>query len=272
MSENRTSLEIIAPSAEEAIEKGLADLGLPREAVEVEILDEGSRGLFGLGSRQARVRLTVLSSYGIQPPAPAPIIQSPDVPAPGEGQSVAPQVVKTAEKREKPPVAAEPVALSNEDQIAVEIAQATVAELLEHMRIYDVDVSARIVHPEEGRGRPSLWVDIEGDDLAILIGPQAENLQALQYIAGLIIGKELGRSMHLTIDVQGYRNRRASALQKLAQRMAEQAVKTGKRQFLEPMPANERRLIHLELRDHPDVITESVGEDPRRKVSVIPKA
>jgi spoIIIJ-associated protein len=112
---------------------------------------------------------------------------------------------------------------------------------------------------------------VHGDDLSILIGPKAETLNALQYITHLIVGKELGRSVPLVVDVEGYRERRALQIRRLARRMAEQAVKSGRRQALEPMPANERRLVHIELRENPDVTTESVGEDPRRKVTIIPK-
>jgi spoIIIJ-associated protein len=112
---------------------------------------------------------------------------------------------------------------------------------------------------------------VRGDDLSILIGRRAETLNALQYIAGLIVSKELGRSLSLIIDVEGYRSRREGQLRQLARRMADQAVKTGRRQVLEPMPANERRIIHIELRQHSGVTTESIGEEPRRKVTILPK-
>jgi spoIIIJ-associated protein len=75
----------------------------------------------------------------------------------------------------------------------------------------------------------------------------------------------------LQIDVQHYRQRRETELRKLARRIADQVVGTGRRQVLEPMPPNERRIVHLELQDHPEVVTESIGEDPRRKVTIIPK-
>jgi spoIIIJ-associated protein len=87
----------------------------------------------------------------------------------------------------------------------------------------------------------------------------------------LIVSKEVGFSVPLVVDVEGYRLRRSRQIRQLAQRMAEQAVRTGRRQVLEPMPANERRLVHIELRDNPDISTESVGEEPRRKVTIIPK-
>jgi spoIIIJ-associated protein len=133
------------------------------------------------------------------------------------------------------------------------------------------EVSASFGEPDDERSRTPILVDISGKDLSILIGRQAETLNALQYISGLIVSKEIGRNLTVIIDVQGYRKRREQQLRQLARRMADQAIKTGRRQMLEPMPANERRIIHIELRDHPQVSTESVGEDPRRKVTIIPK-
>ena len=73
------------------------------------------------------------------------------------------------------------------------------------------------------------------------------------------------------MDVEGYRARRERQIRQMASRMADQAIKTGKRQILEPMPASERRLVHLELRNHPDVATQSIGEEPSRKVTISPK-
>jgi spoIIIJ-associated protein len=96
-------------------------------------------------------------------------------------------------------------------------------------------------------------------------------LNAFQYVASLMVGKEVQQWVQLVVDVEGYRSRRESQLRRMARRMAEQALKTGRRQVLEPMSSNERRIIHLELREHPAVTTESVGEDPHRKVTIIPK-
>jgi len=133
------------------------------------------------------------------------------------------------------------------------------------------DVSARYLEPDDAHSRPALLVDVQGEDLSFLISPRGETINALQYIAHLIVGKELGRSVPLVVDIMGYRKRRAQQVKRLARQMAEQAVRSGRRQSLEPMPANERRLVHIELRSNPQVSTESVGEDPRRKVTIIPR-
>lgn len=251
MSENRTSLEVIAPSVEEAIKNGLNDLGLPEEAVEVEILDEGSRGLFGLGGRQARIRLSVKTTETIEaePPTPTQTVETFPKAAPKEPEPVADETVE-------------------EDQI-LRVARETVSELLEKMKV-KTRVTAYYGEADNARSRVPVHVDITGDDLSILIGRRADTLNALQYISRLIIGKELGRSVPLVVDVEGYRKRREQQIRQLARRMAEQAINTGRRQVLEPMPPNERRLVHIELRNNPEVSTESIGEDPRRKVTIIP--
>jgi spoIIIJ-associated protein len=149
------------------------------------------------------------------------------------------------------------------------IAKATVSELLERMSI-QARVEVGLGEEDETGHPPPIVVDIFGDDLSILIGRRAETLNALQFITRMIVGKEIGHSVHLLVDVENYRVRRERTLRQLAQRMASQALKTGRQQMLESMPPSERRIIHIELRDNPDVVTESTGEEPRRKVTISP--
>ncbi|HZD55398.1 MAG TPA: RNA-binding cell elongation regulator Jag/EloR [Anaerolineales bacterium] len=253
MTEKRTSLEVIAPTIEEAVQKGLGDLGLAREAIEVEILDEGSRGLFGLGSRQARVRLTIKSA-----PSPEKARRVEAEPTPSR------PTVQTAPQPVPEPSPAE------EDYVLT-TARETVRELLGKMKVRGATVVAGYGEASDARNRAPISVNVHGDDLSILIGRRAETLNALQYITSLIVSKEIGRYVPIIVDVEGYRVRREGQLRQLARRMAEQAIKTGRRQILEPMPANERRIIHIELRQNPKVKTESVGEEPRRKVTIIPE-
>ena len=259
MNDKRTNLEIIAPTVDEAIEKGLDDLGLPRNAVEIDILDEGGKGLFGLGSRQARVRLTIKSETDELE------IESPTLEAevPTESRISTPPNEKIEQVADiEPPFL--------EEDYILDIARDVVNELLEKMKVR-ASVSAEYLPATDSRNRVPVRVNIQGDDLSYLIGRQAETLNALQYISSLIINKEIGRSIPLIVDVEGYRDRREKQLRQIARRMADQAVSTGRRQVLEPMPANERRIVHIELRENPDISTESIGEEPRRKVTIIPK-
>lgn len=258
MSQERTTLEIIAPTVEEAITKGLADLGLPEEAVDVEVLDSGSRGLFGLGSRQARVRLSMKKQVEIQPSSSG---------AEAGSETYAPVSMEAEETSvEEAEVPSESTSTPEEEH-DLRVARETVADLLDKMKVH-ARVTARYLSPEDPKDQPSILAEVHGDDLSILIGRRSETLNALQYISSLIVGKELERWVPLIIDVEGYRARRERQLRQLARRMAEQCVSTGRRQVLEPMPASERRLIHLELRNHPQVFTESIGEDPNRKVTI----
>ncbi|MBW6465854.1 MAG: protein jag [Brevefilum sp.] len=243
MSEEITKLEVIAPSIEEAIENGLAELGLTEADVEVEILDEGKKGLLGLGTRQARVALK------IKPRTEDTISKV----------SVSPEKAVT-----QAPSAAKEVAPGEPEE--VEIAREVIQTLLEKMHV-NANISVRLGDSDSDRIEPVL-IDIEGNDLSFLIGRKAETINALQFITSLIVGRELGRWIPLQIDVQHYRKRREDELRKLARRIADQVADTGRDQALEPMPPNERRIVHLELHDHPLVETESEGEDPARKVVV----
>jgi spoIIIJ-associated protein len=119
--------------------------------------------------------------------------------------------------------------------------------------------------------RHNILVDVRGEDLSTLIGRHAETLNAFQHVASLIVGKQTQQWIQLTIDVEGYRARREKQLRTLARRMADQVTKTGRKMTMEPMPSSERRVIHIELRGDPAVTTESAGEEPYRKVVILPK-
>jgi spoIIIJ-associated protein len=257
MSLQRATLEIIAPTINEAIEKGLAELELPREAVEIEILDEGSRGLFGLGAHQARVRLIVKQN----------------IPEEYEKEKTLSEIENSFEKVAEEESVDKPVRIppaNAKEEIPLHVAQEAVSELLGKMNI-QAHVNASYGEIDDIRGTRAILVDITGNDLSVLIGKRSETLNALQYISRLIVSKELGDNVTLVIDVEGYRTRRERQLRQLADRMAEQAIKTGHKQTLEPMPPNERRIIHMELREDARVTTESFGEEPHRKVTIIPK-
>ena len=255
MTEQRPTIEKIAPTTEEAIEIGLVELGLPREAVDVEILDEGNKGLFGLGTRQARVLL---------------IIKDTSESVSEQEMDESEEFIPSSESTISEPDTHDEAISNLEDDRTLLVARETVTELLEKMKV-KAEVTASYIDDDDYNGRKPILVDIHGDDLSILIGRKAETLNALQFITSLIVGKEVGRSIPLSVDVEGYRARRQKQIKHLANRVANQVAQTGRSQSLEPMPASERRLIHIELRDHPEVYTESIGEGNRRKVVIYPK-
>jgi len=117
----------------------------------------------------------------------------------------------------------------------------------------------------------SVGLNIEGEDLGILIGRRGQTIVSLQYIVRIIMSHKTPVQIPIVLDVEGYKQRRCEGLRTLANRLADQ-VKNRKTPFtMEPMPAFERRIIHVTLADHPDVITESVGMGEARKVVITPK-
>jgi spoIIIJ-associated protein len=154
--------------------------------------------------------------------------------------------------------------------LEIDAARETVHELVTLMGL-TARVHARWGKAEEPDEPRPVLVDIRGDDLSLLIGRHGESLAALQYIARLIVGKQLGNYLPILVDVEGYRSRRERQLRQLARRMADQAIERGRTMTLEPMPPAERRIIHLELRDHQQVFTESIGEGDHRKVTIVPR-
>ncbi len=151
----------------------------------------------------------------------------------------------------------------------------TVKEILEKLLTL-IGVEGTVIpqnQPEidEEEAAESASFNIRGDDLGILIGRRGQTLTALQYIVRLIVGNQMKTWLPITIDIEGYKQRRYQALQDFAHQMAEQ-VKTRERPFtMEPMPAYERRIIHLTLADHPDVTTESIGQGESRRVVISPR-
>ena len=305
-----TSLEYIAATAEEAINKGLQNLNVTREEVDIEILDNGKKGIFGLGARQARVRMTVKASSlraSIQKEeeeTQAPAAEEPKVtetPAAPVETPAAPRKEnkansqKATQKKENKPVPAQPKVekpvkpevieeIMDEEQDEIEhgegdpvvneetmqITANVVRDLLEKMHV-KASIQSKIGEAADEVDSRVIMIDIQGDDLSFLIGRHSEVLHSLQYITSLIVGREVGHWVPLLIDVQGYRERRERQLRQMAVRMADQVVKTGRRISLEPMTATERRIIHLALRDNNQITTESIGEEPSRKVVIYPK-
>ena len=123
----------------------------------------------------------------------------------------------------------------------------------------------------EDDGSPYLNLDIQGEDLGILIGRRGETLANLQFLLRLMINQRLKTWKNIVIDVEQYKQRRIDQLTHLANRMAEQVATSGRPVSLEPMPANERRIIHIALRENPAVYTDSTGEGERRKITILPR-
>jgi spoIIIJ-associated protein len=170
-------------------------------------------------------------------------------------------------------VTATPAAQSvtpDESAAAQRLLQAVLNRMKYKVQIVEHDPAELNGYDEQDE--PTLVLDIRGGDLSALIGRRGETLDSLQYLMRLLVAKELGHYLHVVLDVEGYKAHRAQTLKQLALRMAERVATTHKPAALEPMPANERRIVHLALRDHTQVRTESVGLGENRKVTIIPQS
>lgn len=235
------SVEVSAKTVEEAIDIALQELGLKRQQVKIEVLTVGRPGLFGLGGEQARVRVTALEE-GIARPMPTE-------PEEEEGE----------------------VEVKGLDSPEVTLAREYLTRLLELMGL-DYEVSVRPVEtPADGLGRASAVLDVTGDELGLLIGRRGNTLAALQYLVNVMVNRKLNSQVVVTVDVERYKRRREESLRRLAQRLADRVRQTGRSVTLEPMPAAERRIVHLALVDHPDVTTGSIGVGESRKVVIHPR-
>lgn len=281
------SIEVHGVDVDAAVAAGLQQLGLSQDQVIVEVIDEGRRGLLGLGSREATVRLTPLPRPAAPaPPAPQPEAHPPaqpsQAPATPAGSEAAAPAAPPAAARDLParqpkrlaPVdeeedwAASDVEAGEPDEETAAVALEIVSELLDKMHFRNVEISVEHTEPDDKTGRVMTVVRVEGSDLGPLIGPRGETLDHLQYLARLMAGHELKRRANFLVDIDNYRERRREALTRLAERTAEKAVRRNRAVTLEAMSAYDRRIIHMALRDHEKVYTSSVGEGSERRVRV----
>lgn len=280
-------------SVDEAIAEGLRALGLTTDNAEIEIISRGSRGIFGLGSEPAQVRITPRSTTSAaRAPAPPAIetgaadIVEEAVEEVTSEQTVAAETV--AEAPASTPVAPKKVRAavesdgdeaedeSGDESSPEEEAQlgAMAMEMLgEMVRLmgFEADIIAEWRDPDADNEHRYLLLDLQGSELGALIGRRGDTLNNLQYLIRLMVNQRVHKWKNIVVDVEGYRQRRIDHLSQLAQRSASQVAQSGRPLSLEPMPANERRIIHLTLRDNADVYTESTGDGSKRKVQILPK-
>ncbi len=253
------TIEVKGKTVDEAIASGLNELGLSIDEVDIEIMHDGTRGLFGIG-RNAQVRLTTKS--GDAPVAAA---------APAEKPAAKPQKAERAEKREEVRVEREqrqdaPEAVEQKPLVPAtsQCAQDATAFLNGLFKIMQLDAACSASQADE----KTLKIDIAGEDTAVLIGRRGDTLDALQYLTSLSVNKGSGNYQRIMLDAENYRVRREQTLEKLAKRLASNVAKSGKPMKLEPMNPYERRVLHATLQNNPRVETFSEGVEPYRCVVI----
>lgn len=267
----RRSGEYQARSVDEAVLKALRELGLSRDEVEVEVIKPGSRGLLGLLGEEAVVRVTARSKSATPVPLEQGIVPAERIiePTPRPAEDA---VMVSLEQGEAPaapeqPRSQAPIVITED---LARFGAEALQKLLDHMGL-----SAQVTReevPAEGDLEPAaVLLNVSGPDLGVLIGRQGETLRDLQFVTNLIVSRNTQRWPNLIVDVEHYKSRRQKSLVDLAKRMADQVRTSAQPISLEPMPPHERRIVHLALRDDPDVFTESVGQDEKRKVVIMLK-
>ena len=297
--------EFSARTQDEAVEMGLQELGVSIADVDIQVVEEGSKGLFGLfGSRPVKVRLTLKDAEEdpladlLEDKKPAKPQAEPEKkpekkaekkvekkpvekkaeekkPAPEKKKAEKKEQEEKPAKQEKPAVKAEirPMEKPEVTMIAAEeltddspagTAHAFLAELT---KLMGVDVTIDMGTDAEG----NVYGYINGDTLGILIGRRGETLDAVQYLTSLKVNRGREGYTRVTLDTENYRAKREDTLIRLANRMANRALRTGRKVSLEPMNPYERRIIHYALQQTSGVTTHSEGEEPNRHVVITNK-
>ena len=273
------TLEKSARTVDAAIDEALKELGLSRDDVSVEILEMGKSGFLGFGAVPARVRV----SY--ETPDPEPVKPAPkkaaasaparaEKPAPARAEKPAPARAEKPARTEKPaPAKAAKPAAQPEDKPAAAPAAADgenpdytairsfLTGLLERM-----GVSADIeIGPRDNGG---INVNLTGASMGAIIGRRGETLDAIQHLTNYVVNKDSEKHLHISVDAEAYRSKREESLTRLAEKMAEKAIKYKRSMALEPMNSYERHVIHTALQNYEGVTTSSTGVEPNRRVVV----
>ena len=227
------SIEKSAKTKELAIAAALEELGLSRDDVSVEILDQGKTGFLGFGASPAVVKVT----YEV----PDEVVEEPVVEVKAEAV-----VEESAAAFENP----------NHEKV-----YNFVNGLLEHM---GVRANLEITDKEDG----GINVNLSGKGMGVVIGRRGETLDAIQHLTNYAVNHGSEKRMHVSVDAEAYRAKREEALVRLAEKMAAKAIKYKRSMALEPMNSYERHVIHAALQDYEGVSTSSIGTEPNRRVVV----
>ena len=259
------TLEKSARTEEEAVSLALAELGLDRDDVSVEIITRSKSGFLGIGACNAVVKV----SYEVPDPEPVPEVKK-TAPAPERKpkEERKPKAEKKPERREEkksdipaPAVPAENKPVPVDEPSEFRAVRDFLSGLMEKMGVKaDIDITGR-----EGGG---IDVKLSGSNMGAIIGRRGETLDAIQHLTNYAVNRGSDKRCHINVDAEGYRSKREDSLVKLAEKMAEKAIKYKRSMALEPMNSYERHVIHATLQNYEGVTTASTGVEPNRRVVV----
>ncbi|MCQ2550950.1 MAG: protein jag [Clostridia bacterium] len=233
---------------ETAVQLALQDLKLTRDEVDVTVLEEPSRGFFGIGAKLALVRVEKKKE---EEKVQEKIEEVKEVP-----------VAPAEKKEEAKPARAFIDDVKEEDLVPVEEHEALtfLREVASKMGL-ELTITAK-------EGKENIFIDIEGKDSGTVIGKRGQTLDAIQYLTSLVVNKDKDKHVRVVVDAENYRAKREKTLMQLANRLADKVYKTRRSIKLEPMNPYERKVIHATLQSSPYVTTRSEGQDPYRRVII----
>lgn len=290
------SIRVTAKTVSDAITEASIQLETSSDNIEYTIIDEGSKGFFGIGSRkamiEARKKFTdedlMQEVFGekkekAEKPKREPKKEMKKEQMPELKKEAAPEKKEATHKPEKrenrevkkeprrPAEAAEEAVFAEPKQPRVpadpeEAKRRAVTFLTDMFRVMDMQIEVHASFEDD-----TLSVDLSGEEMGLLIGKRGQTLDSLQYLTSLVVNKGKASYVRVKLDTEDYRNRRKATLENLAKNIAFKVKKTRRPVFLEPMNPYERRIIHSALQNDPYVTTHSEGEEPNRKVVVTPR-
>jgi spoIIIJ-associated protein len=258
------SREFYAATVDEAVEKASAALGVPSDRLDFEVVDQGSTGFLSIGARDARI----LVKY--------PDTQT-DLPLPGGEEEVHP-LEHAGESGVEPPVEDEPQEVTQapaaqiveDDDIGAEEAPEDLILAVDEFATALVDAMGLDATIDAHDAGDAIAVDVATKETGLFIGQKGETIDAIQYLLNVAVYNNRPFAKRIVVDSEGYRQRRIEAIQGMAHRTARRAVRERRSISLPPMPAAERRVVHLFLKENPKVTTSSEGKEDHRKVVVSP--
>ena len=269
-------------SIESAVALALQDLKLTRDQVTVMVLEEPSKGFFGIGSKLAKVRVEeIIAPQPKEEPKPAPQPVQKEKPAEKKAEAPEAEPEKPREEKKKKNNRKKPKNGANKKEFKIEGELVQVSakpedlkdapdhpakEFLENL-IREMGLEGEV---KVAVNETSVYADIDGKDTGTIIGKRGQTLDSIQYLTSLVVNKGEDEYIRVVVDAENYRAKREETLEKLAYRLAEKCVKTGRSVRLEPMNPYERKVIHTTLQTVPSVVTRSEGNEPNRRVVIQP--
>ncbi len=251
---------------EEAVKLALMDLKVSREEVEVTVLEEPSKGFFGIGSKLAKVRVEKKKIEEEKPQLDAQPEKKEHKETKSPKKHKAKKERKEAEKSEKKDV-------QKENSLNIEVVNKEELKDIEEHAALDFlkDITGKMglsLNLKAKVGEDVVYVEMDGKDSGTVIGKRGQTLDAIQYLTSLVINKDSEKYVKVVVDAENYRAKRQKTLEQLANRLAAKVIKTKKYVRLEPMNPYERKVIHATLQQNPNITTRSEGEEPYRRVII----